>query len=130
MFASKDGGDREEAQRAVIMICTRFAEYDHGPEPVLAVYDTASAEEKAVLLPLLGRIGGAEGLRADPGGDRRRRRQWREVGLSALCNWPNAHAADDLLKLAETAKDKDHRRRFLRAFAQVVAIRSDGTPPR
>jgi type 1 glutamine amidotransferase/HEAT repeat protein len=128
MFQTKDGDERREAQRTVIAICCRFAEYDQRAEPVLAVYNAASEEEKAVLLPLLGHIGGPKVYTliqaAMAGGDAK----WREVGFSALCNWPDARAADDLLKLAETAKNKDDRLRFLRAFARVVAIRSDGTP--
>jgi hypothetical protein len=128
MLKSKDGDDRREAQRTVVAICYRFAEYDERAEPVLAVYDAASKEEKAVLLPLLGHIGGPKVYTliqaAISSSDAKRR----EVGFSALCNWPDARAADDLLKLAETAKNKDDRLRFLRAFARVVAIRSDGTP--
>ena len=127
MLQSKDGGDRYEAERAIVTICNRFAEYDQRAESVLAVYNVANEEEKAALLPLLGLIGGPKAYTLIQAALASSDAKQREVGFSALCNWPNAHAAENLLKIAETAKDTDHRRRALRAFAHVVAIRSDGT---
>ena len=83
-----------------------------------------------MLLPLLGRIGGPKVYTlieaAMASGDAQRR----AAGLSALCNWPDARAADDLLKLAETAKDKDNRLRFLCPSPAWWPSAATAPPPR
>jgi len=125
MEKTQDAGEREEIERAVLAVASRVPDEAKQAEPVLAVYRAAREAQKNVLLPLLGRIGGAEALRlaraalasSDPARC--------EAGVRALCNWPDADAADDLLKLAESAKDQSQRVRALRAFVRVGSLRDE-----
>ena len=125
MAKTQDAGEREEIERAVLAVASRVPDEAKQAEPVLAVYRAASEAEKNALLPLLGRIGGADALdlaraalaSADPARC--------EAGVRALCNWPDADAAADLLKLAESAKDQSQRVRALRAFVRVGSLRDD-----
>jgi hypothetical protein len=48
--------------------------------------------------------------------------QLHEAGVRAISNWPDASVADDLLRLAQTAQQENHRLWALRAFIRVAAL--------
>ena len=48
-----------------------------------------------------------------------------EAGVRAICNWPDASVAEQLLELSEKAKSATHRLWALRAFIRVIALPSD-----
>jgi hypothetical protein len=49
-----------------------------------------------------------------------------EAGLCALCNWPNAGVAEDLLREIDTAKDSTLHTMLLRAYTRVVSTPATG----
>ena len=121
----QDAGERDEAGRAVAAVCARAADEARQADPVLDEYHKAASTEQLVLLPVLGRIGGAKVLGlvrealADP--DPRRR----ESAHQALFNWPDSTAADDLASLAESAADRDLKNRAIQELARVVILPGD-----
>jgi hypothetical protein len=70
----------------------------------------------------LGRVGGAQSLKVveEALADKTPRR--RDAGVRALCNWPDASAAAELLHLALTDEDAGHRLLALRAVIRVAAL--------
>lgn len=120
LLAIKDAGERAEAGRAVAAVCARAADEARRADPVLTAYDQATAAERSLLVPVLGRIGGAKALvlvrEAVASQDEARR----QGGFQALFNWPDSAVASDLLKLAETTSDGDLKKRAVQELARVV----------
>ena len=79
-------------------------------------------------MPLLGRIGGRKALEAIRAAIDGKDAQINEAGVRALCNWPDATVADELLRIAKSAAQDTHRQWALRAFVRVIALPSE-TPP-
>ena len=49
----------------------------------------------------------------------------RESAIRALCNWPSADVAEQLLTLATDSDNRAYRRMALRAYIRVVSLKSD-----
>ncbi len=118
---------RDEAERAVRQVCLQIADAAQRAQPVLIIFQAAGPADRLVLLPLLGRIGGdkvrplvQEALdSSDPA--------TYEAGVRAISNWPDAGAADQLLRLAETAHLPTQRQWALHAFVRVVSLPGGAT---
>jgi hypothetical protein len=123
----KDRGERDDAERAITLVCLRVPDEAQRADPVLAVYAGVGDQEKNALLSIVGRIGCPKTLdlirtalaSSDP--------QCCESGFSAMCNWPDIIAAEELLKLFEAAKDKPHRLRAVRAFGHSIGDPHEGS---
>src|SRR5262249_49965054 len=48
-----------------------------------------------------------------------------EAAVTGLCNWPDPSGGEELLKLAQGAKDASHRQKALRALIRVHIEPSD-----
>ncbi|MDO5552428.1 MAG: hypothetical protein Q4G68_01585 [Planctomycetia bacterium] len=91
------------------------------------VMQRLNEDNAAVLLPLLGRIGGTDSLNklrdvlATPGESAQR-----NYAVRGLCNWPNAEVAADLVALIEN-KDLPEALRVpaLRAYIRVMTLPDD-----
>lgn len=120
----KAEGDKahEEAEKAIAAVCLRASEREDRADPVLAEIARADDDDKALqLLPVLGRIGGAEALKIVKDALRNGQGATYDAAVRAISNWPDATVADDLLDLARNAKHEQHRLRALRALIRVVA---------
>ena len=101
------GGERDEAERAIVAVCTQNAGKEKSADVFLAAFKSAGDADRDALLPALGRIGGpaamaiVDGLINDPDPAKR------EFGLKALTRWPDATVAPRLLDLLAKATDQD-----------------------
>ncbi|HBT77190.1 MAG TPA: hypothetical protein DEB39_09775 [Planctomycetaceae bacterium] len=81
-------------------------------------------QNTAELLPMIGRIGGNAALEIIK--DQLKMSENVNIAVRALCNWPNAVVADDLLAIAENARMSDQNKiAALRAFARVISLRDE-----
>ncbi len=118
----KDTGERDDAERAIAMVCARTADEAQRAEPVLAIFRNAAEPQKVLLLPVLGRVGGPKAwdvvmdALAKPDGP------MLASGQRALCLWPDATAADELAKLAEKVQDRDMKIRAIQALVRTVVL--------
>jgi HEAT repeat protein len=119
---AEKGPERDNVERAVVMVCRQIADPEQRADWLLAALRDVKAADRAALLSLLGRLGGTKAMDvihaaladADP--------QLHEAGVRALCNWPDVSVADELLKLAQTAKGENHRLWALRGFIRVASL--------
>jgi HEAT repeat protein len=118
----RDAGERDEAGRAIAEVSTRVADEARRADPVLAVYEKTPAAEQAMLLPVLGRIGGPAALalvrRALADNDQARR----SAAQEALFHWPDSTGAEDLVRLAEQSSDQEVKARAVRELARVAVV--------
>ncbi len=104
-----DAADREAAVRTIVQICTTNPDHEQASRAFLDAFRAASAADREILLPALGRVGGpgaleiVDGLVADPDADRRR------LGIRALSLWPDATVSGRLLDLLQAASDDAER---------------------
>jgi hypothetical protein len=125
VLAAPPGVERDAAEAAVVRVCNQIADRNQRAERVLAAIK-ASPGEQLELLPLAGRFGGPAAALVQPAlasADPRTRR----AGLDALCNWPDATVADQLLRLTKDAKSPAERQQSLHSFTRVVSLPTDAT---
>jgi HEAT repeat protein len=127
LLKTSPGGDRDDAEKTIMLACTRTADPQAQADPVLEIYGEASAENKRILLSVLGRIGGAKALAVIKTAMASSDPDVSAAGLRGLCNWPDPSVAGDLLQLAKSADDGNRRIAALRALVRV-AVLPDGLP--
>jgi HEAT repeat protein len=122
VLKAEKGHEREAAERAVMTVCGRTADAEKRADPLLSALNTLDAADRMALLPTLGRIGGPAALTvveaaiADP--DPR----LHEMGLRALCNWPDAAVGSRLIELANADQHPGHRAMTLAALIRVAPL--------
>ena len=117
------GAEREAAQKCVTQVCSRTGDDQNRAKPLLAVLEVLSPDDRLILLPTLGRVGGAAALPAIEAALADQDAHRHEVGLRALCNWPDASVAPRLIKLAQdTAQPAAQRALALSALIRVAPL--------
>jgi HEAT repeat protein len=127
LLKTEKGPVREEAERAVRQVCLQIADATQRAQAVLKIYEAAAPADRLALLPLLGRIGGSDVRAVVQAALDSKDPAVYEAGVRAISNWPDATAADQLLRLAETAEAPVHREWALRAFVRVVSLPGGAT---
>ncbi|MGE0536398.1 MAG: HEAT repeat domain-containing protein [Pirellulales bacterium] len=122
LLKAAPGGEREAAERCVVQVCSRVDDEQNRAKPLLAILESLSPAERVILLPTLGRVGGAASLPvveaaiADPDSARH------QAGLRALCNWPAASVAQRLIELWASETDVATRQMILSALIRVAPL--------
>ena len=121
------GTEREAAEKAVALACSRIEDANERAAPVLAAWAKYNETDQLALLSTIGRVGGSKALAVVEAAMASDSTPRREAGLRALCNWPDATIADKLLALAEKAEDDAHRAMTFQAFVRVGSLRDKRT---
>jgi len=124
VLKAEKGAERDNAEKAVMLVCQQVPDAEERAAPVINILQTASPADRAALLPLLGRIGGSEARRAIQPALSSDDADLYEAAVRALCNWPDASVAGQLLELSERAESATHRLWALRALIRVIALPS------
>ncbi len=125
LLRSQPGQHADEVEKTILVVCDKLpADADHS-ELVLAALRGVSESQIAKYLPLLGRLGGPEARKRIDAGLAGADPAVREAAVRALCNWPNAEVADQLLAIAKNDENRTFKRWALRAFIRVVSLKSD-----
>jgi hypothetical protein len=125
VLRADEGREREAAERAVATVCLRSENAENRELPLLEAFHARSAADQATLLSTLGRVGGPKSraiIEAVIAADDPKRH---ELGLRALCNWPDASVAARLIELATNDDHPPHRTMTLRALIRVAPL-ADG----
>ena len=124
LLAAPKGRERDDAERAVMFICTRIEDPASQAGPVLEAMKASQADRLA-LYSVLGRIGGPKALEAINAAIKSDNPEVQDAGVRALCNWPDDGVAAQLLQMAGTAANESHRLWALRAYVRVVTPRDN-----
>ena len=127
LLKTAKGNERNQAELAIVAVSAQIAHPEKRAEPVLA-FIKRSPKNTADLLPLLGRLGGAEAQQTvrealastEPG--------LRDAAVLGLCNWPTVSANDDLLALAEKGRSDAEKLRATQALIRINTVLIDRTP--
>ena len=125
MLKLKDQSEREDAEKAIAAVCGRISEPDERADPVLAVYQQIDSVQRLSIIPLIGRIGGAKSLKLLRQMLAQSDQKLYDAAAEAICNWPDAQAAEDMLHLASSARSEQQRVRAVRAVARIAVLQDD-----
>ena len=116
------GGERDEAERALVTVCTQNPGKERAAEVLVEQFKAAEEPAQEALLSVLGRVGGTgaiaivDGLVADTNPAKRK------LGLTALTRWPDATVSQRLLDLLAAAKDQAERDQLLAALIRIAPL--------
>ena len=122
VLAAEAGREREAAEKAVMLVCGRISEGQQQAAPLLAAMDTLNAADRMAVLPALGRVGGPAALKIVKAAIADSDPRLHEAGLRALCNWPDASIAPELMELVQADEHPGDRTAALRALIRVAPL--------
>lgn len=122
VLAATSNAERAAAEKAVMFVCERIADPDKRAEPLIAAMEGLKPEDRDAMLSTLGRIGGAAALARIEAAISDTDAKQRDVGIRAICNWPDASIAARLLELATKAETPEQRTMALRALIRVAPL--------
>jgi hypothetical protein len=126
LLAAPSGPERQALERAIAQACGRSGDSGQKAAPLLVARASLPESDRPQLLSVLGRVGGVEALSiveaaiADA--------KLRELGLAALCNWPDSSVALRLVELVAAEQDPRRRSMLLRALIRVAPLPDDRPP--
>jgi len=116
------GGERDEAERSLVTVCTQNPGKERSAEVLRTQFKGADDSVKETLLGVLGRVGGngalavVDGLVADTDAAKRR------LGLTALMKWPDATVSQRLLDLLDKSRDQAERDQLLGTLIRIAPL--------
>ena len=117
---SSNPSDLNGLGEALSSICTSADSKTTATEPIIAALSGAAPEPKAVLLGVLGAVGGENSLVAVRGALNDAQPEVRDAATSALAEWPDASAAPDLLQLVRAGANGNQRELAFRGYVRLV----------
>ena len=129
LLAAQAGAERNDAERALVLVCTQNRDKEEAAAAFLARFQAADPSAQESLLPTLARVGGpavmkiVNGLIASPD------LAQRKLGLTALSRWPDATVKDQLLDLIGKATDEEERRLLLGGLIRIAPLPDNTLDP-
>lgn len=122
ILAAEMGREREAAEKAVMFVCSRISDPRQQAAPLLAAMEALQEADRTAVLPTLGRVGGPAALKIVKAAFADSNPSRHEAGLRALCNWPDASIAPELMKHLQTNAHPADRTAALRALIRVAPL--------
>lgn len=125
VLKAQKGGERDQAERNVAMVCARIDNEEKRGKTLIEAVNKVPADERDELLPLIGRVGGKTLINyvgdiassSDPAR--------RKFGIDALSKWPDATVADKLLEIASKTTDPAERNQAFQGYVKISATRDN-----
>lgn len=127
VLRAEPGKEREAAEKAIMFVCQRFEKVDDRSKPLLAAIDERAPADQLSLLSTLGRVGGADALAVIEGKISSANAKEHELGIRALCNWPDATIANRLLELIKSESRPELGAILLNALIRVAPLPDNRT---
>lgn len=114
------GQERNDAERALVAVCTDNPGKERAAESFLAIFKAAAEADREALLSPLGRIGGpgalaiVDDLLADPAK--------RDLGMKAITRWPDATVTPNLLDMLGKTPNPTEREMLLGALIRIAPL--------
>ena len=125
VLKAADSRERADAEKRVMFACARIKDVDKRAEPVLAAMQKLSEGNHRKMLSTLGRVGGEPARKVVEKAIASDDAKLHELGIKALCNWPDASVAPRLMELAINDDHDSHKIATLRALIRVAPLKDD-----
>lgn len=116
--AAANDAERDRAEKALLALCTRAGEAC--ADALVAGMQGADPAAKVRLLRALGRVGGRKALTVVQQATRDADADVQIEAVRVLAGWSDASAAQHLLALAESSRDRRHQILALRGYVRLV----------
>lgn len=125
VLAAQPGGERDNAEKNVALVCARIENEEERATRLIEALDGVPSTDRDQLLSLIGRVGGKKLIDfvADIATGQNVSR--RQLGIDALSKWPDASVADKLLEIANKATDPGERRQAFQGYVKIGATRDN-----
>jgi len=120
LFSGGDSADIVSLQRAIAAAAARIPAREERAVPVLALLGRVEGGQKAALLRVLPRIGGARALQAIVEETRSKDTQVQSVAVYSLSQWPDFQAAPELLRIIAAPSSRKHLLLALDGYIRLV----------
>lgn len=123
VLKAEKGGERDNAERNVALICSRIGNEDERGDTLIKALASVGTSQTDQLLSLVGRVGGKKlinfvaDIATGQNGPRRK------LGIDALSKWPDASAADKLLEITKNATEPTERSQAFQGYVKISATR-------
>ena len=115
--------ERNELEKTVAAVAQKNAEANARDAAILALLPSVKqVEAQASLLHVLGKIGESTALPELRAALQSKQPELRLAAIRALSDWPNASPQNELLKIAQTARDHTEKVLALRGFVRLLAL--------
>lgn len=125
VLKAEKGGERDNAERNVALVCSRIGNEDERGDALIKALASVGTSQTDQLLSLIGRVGGKKLINfvADiaTGQDGPRRK----LGIDALSKWPDASVADKLLEITKNATEPTERSQAFQGYVKISATRDN-----
>jgi hypothetical protein len=123
VLTARVGRERDTAEKCVMRVCQRVEESGDAVDSLLAATTRLTPEQRVLMLPTLGRVGGSAALNQVGQAIASQEPAVHEAGVRSLCNWPNASVAPELFQIVKTDRHAGCRMAALRALIRVAPLR-------
>ena len=113
-----NSSDTAAIESALAAICRR----ERSVDPIVNALPAATSAKKAVLLGVLGSVGGARALETVRNSARSDAIETRTAAVRALADWPDAAPLDDLAAIGGTTQDPKLKALALRGVAKLAPL--------
>lgn len=121
VLKAEAGSERTAAEKQIARVCSRAADQQASAALVKAVENLPSPEQP-LLLSTLGRVGGKSAAAVVQRAAQSPDAKLHALGVEALCNWPDATVADQLVQLAQATADERLRRKICKALVRIAPL--------
>jgi HEAT repeat protein len=125
LLRTPKGQERDDLEKAIVLVAGRANDPGQQSAPVLARLSRADDAQSIILLPLVGRIGGKAALATVQQSLNNGNAEIHDAALRALCNWPDASVAQNLMDVVNRSDSQEARIPALRAYIRVVSLPSE-----
>ena len=122
-----EGNDVVRLREAIAAAVLRNPDPERRADVLLDLQESASPAGKAAVLKLLPRIGGTKPLHAVIEATASQDTEVRSAAVGALSRWPEYRAAEELLRLASTTRNREDFREAVQGYVRLVG--RSNTPP-
>ena len=123
-LTTEDAKIKSAAARAIISVARAEPAVDQRCVALIEAYKAGASKGRQALLKLLAALPGKAALGQVAAASLDQDAEVRNVGIRALCKWPDDSAADAMLTALKASQDKSQRPLLVRALTRVV---SEGT---
>lgn len=116
------GGERQEAERAIVAVCTKNSGAAESAKIFIDTFKASAGDQQEQMLPTLGGIGGPAALKIVDDLLASDTPAKRELGLKAITRWPDATVAPRLLDLVGKAQTPAERDLLVGALIRIAPL--------
>jgi HEAT repeat protein len=120
LVGAKTPGEIGTAEGALRAACGRLPDRDPAAQALAAGLPQAGAEQKAVILRVLGQVSGAKALEAVRAAIKEANEGVRDTAVRVLSEWPDAAAIPDLAVLAKASESRKYQILALRGYIRLI----------